>query len=68
MRKDSNAMQKYREDLKQEIINAIRAKDVEQMKILQGRVNRDKWLEAWVASGKGMEVWLEPNPFIEWKD
>lgn len=68
MKKDNNAMQKYKADLKQEIIAAIQSKDLEKIKDLKSRVERDKWLEALAASGKGMEAWLEPNPFIIWKD
>jgi len=54
--------------LKQDIIAAIKSKDLESLKVLQDKVKRNKWLNAWRDSGKGMEVWLEPNPFITWKD
>ena len=63
-----DSYQKYKDDLKQQIIEAIQAKDVEKLKGLKLKVERDKWLEAWRASGAGMEVWLQPNPFIKFSD
>lgn len=57
-----------RPELINKIAEAIRTNDVEKLKELKADLNRDMWLEAWRASGKGMEAWLEPNPFIKWVD
>jgi hypothetical protein len=68
MSSNKDYLKEYEENLKQEIIEAIKFNDVELLKKLKDQIGRDQWLKVWRDSGKGMEGWLEPNPFIEWKD
>lgn len=57
-------------DLKDRIINAIKANDKEELKRLQQELDRDKWL-AQFNGNVPIRAWLDennPNPIVRFKD
>ncbi|MGN7203934.1 hypothetical protein ACTHQF_06640 [Pedobacter sp. SAFR-022] len=52
-------------EIKDKIIDAIKANDKEKLKELQDEISRDKWLKDWRARGSNMGDWIKlDNPFV----
>jgi hypothetical protein len=53
-------------EIKDEIIEAIRANNREKLRELREQLTRDKWLNEWRDRGSNMSEWIElENPFIK---